>query len=651
MAPEAPPHPTSAVVQQLVLSPHDVLAHRAAGVASWIRDLRTNSVAYSPLVGELFGFELTPDFSVQQVVGRIAADDRQAFIDAVMGSMQGRDYRLQVKYTRPDDSLGTVRLTGTCEWIDGAPTRVIGTAVDITEEVNQREHQLLLLTMAAEAGHVATWSYDAIQNRFVSSETHAALYGARSDDDVGTYAALMGFVHPDDRARVQRAVLAEVPGSTRFNLAFRIVRRDGMVRWLESIGTVLRDQTGRLTHILGTTRDVTTEHEATEEREALLVAEREAHEALVEQQRRVSLALRVARIATWTASLRTRVLSVTENTASVFGDQGVAKPTSLDDLLPRIPEPWRSTLLAEVQRLGAHGGTYALEYPVELQDGARRWIAEAAQAMPGLDGRPESVIGVSRDMTDMRVLLDDREAAFDAERRARTEAEAANQAKSDFLARMSHELRTPLNAIIGFADIAARDTTMSARSTAFLHRISANGRQLLEIINDILDVARVEAGRVLLAPEATDVPALVSDVLAGLESLHAGRSLAVTAVAPLGTQALSADPHLLRQILVNLVGNALKFTAQGCVTVHIDADTGGAITAIRVVDTGIGIPAERLASIFDAFEQAEGTTRRRYGGTGLGLTIARNLCALHGWTLTVDSTVGVGSTFRIAIAA
>jgi PAS domain S-box-containing protein len=274
-----------------------------------------------------------------------------------------------------------------------------------------------------------------------------------------------------------------------------------------------------------------------------------------------------------------------------------------------------------------------------------RYVPIQVSAAPIYDasGRIAYTIAAFSDVTDRRRA----EAAL---RSAKDSAETASRTKSDFLARMSHELRTPLNSVIGFANILLKNKAGNLREqdTAYLNRILDNGKHLLLLINDILDLSKIEAGKIEIENETIDLKALVEDVAGHFEVQIRDRPVQLRTQVPAGVAPLVTDPARLRQVLINLIGNAVKFTEKGSVTVTLDVEADTARPArLRVVDTGVGIPEERLSAIFDAFEQAESTTSRKYGGTGLGLPISRALCELLGFTLSVQSRAGIGTEFTI----
>jgi CheY-like chemotaxis protein len=238
-------------------------------------------------------------------------------------------------------------------------------------------------------------------------------------------------------------------------------------------------------------------------------------------------------------------------------------------------------------------------------------------------------------------------------RQAKNVAEEASRTKSQFLANMSHELRTPLNSVIGFASILLKnkDGNLSATELNFLERIQVNGKHLLSLINEILDLSKIEAQRVELRVAPTALDTLVRETIAQQEGLVRDRPVQLLADIPPVVTLIPADAEKLRQVIINLIGNALKFTERGSVTVRVVTNPQNhKPVRIDVVDTGIGIPKEKLGLIFEAFQQADVSTARKYGGTGLGLTISQALCELMGFHIAVTSEVGHGSTFSVVLS-
>ena len=278
-------------------------------------------------------------------------------------------------------------------------------------------------------------------------------------------------------------------------------------------------------------------------------------------------------------------------------------------------------------------------------DGSVSWALTTKMPLRDEHGRIVGTFGISRDITD-------RKRAEEAMRQAKETAEEASRTKSQFLASMSHELRTPLNSVIGFANILLKNKAgnLGPAELNFLDRIQANGKHLLGLINQILDLSKIEARKIelQLAPVALDV--LVRETIAQQEGLVRDRPIKLLADVPATVALIQTDADKLRQVIINLIGNALKFTERGSVTVRVMADPADHRPArIEVIDTGIGIPREKMGVIFEAFQQADASTARKYGGTGLGLTISQALCQIMGYRIEVSSEVGKGSIFSIVL--
>jgi PAS domain S-box-containing protein len=312
--------------------------------------------------------------------------------------------------------------------------------------------------------------------------------------------------------------------------------------------------------------------------------------------------------------------------------------------IDRIHPEDRERVLAETTRANETGEALSLEYRCLARDGREVWVHDEVTLVRDENGAPRYWQGFMIDITDRKRSEEDLRAAKEA-------AEEASRLKSAFLRMATHELRTPLTIVSGYVELLASSTAsrLTSEEREFFDIAQASTKTLSRLVDDLLDLARIEAGRLDLAIRAVDVGEAIKRVhrMVSVQAAAKGIDSAVTVEPDLPL--VAADPDRLIQILLNLVGNAVKFTEQGHVLSTVRR--AGAGVEVSVTDTGIGIAPEAQNAIFDEFRQADASTTRRFGGTGLGLAIAKRLVEMQGGTLTVQSAVGVGSTFTLWLPA
>ncbi|ESQ79407.1 hypothetical protein AEYBE204_10395 [Asticcacaulis sp. YBE204] len=298
----------------------------------------------------------------------------------------------------------------------------------------------------------------------------------------------------------------------------------------------------------------------------------------------------------------------------------------------RAWERWHHSLVT--------GEPYEIEYRLRRADGVYRWALGRAECVRGADGAISKWYGTC---TDIQELID-----------ARRRAEAANVAKSEFLANMSHEIRTPMNAIIGLTTIMGMSTNLTNKQQAYVHTLTTSADSLMDLIDDLLDISKIEAGSIDLEAAQFDLGAVLEDVVTILKVKATEKGLSIGLFGDLAqVSTVKGDPTRLRQIGLNLVSNAIKFTEKGSVEIHVDCEATPVANLVQVrltvQDTGIGIAEDKLDTIFEKFMQADTTITRRFGGTGLGLSITRSLIEMMGGRIEISSRFGEGTRFTVSL--
>ncbi len=377
-----------------------------------------------------------------------------------------------------------------------------------------------------------------------------------------------------------------------------------------------------------------------------------AEQALQESEKRLELALQGAGLGLWDWRIATEEYTFDQQWAASIGCAFEDVPATMQDFLTLICPDDRETVRRALESHLQRNAHYAPEFRVPSMSGQSVWLQSRGKVVErDQDGNPQRMIGIHQDITSRKQAQVELAAAKDG-------AEGANRAKSEFLANMSHEIRTPMTAIVGYIDVLADECR---RRCPFSHAeigdplevILQNATHLLQIIDDVLDLSKIEAGKVTVHKIACSPCGIVSEVASLMQLRATAKGLALT-VRYDGKipESIQSDPTRLRQILMNIVGNAVKFTEVGeicIVTSLVRAENDAPSLQIRVQDTGIGMDEQLASRLFTPFTQADSSNSRRFGGTGLGLSISKRLAELLGGDISISSAVGKGSLFQVNV--
>ncbi|MDP3175474.1 MAG: ATP-binding protein [Phenylobacterium sp.] len=363
--------------------------------------------------------------------------------------------------------------------------------------------------------------------------------------------------------------------------------------------------------------------------ERALVAKQQAH-----SEERLRIIVEEAELHVFEMNFASRTLWK-EGASDSFFEAPMTFEALAEDVWCSVHPDDRAGAIAAWEHSKRTGLPFRAEYRIDRSDGREVWVASTAKLINDVEGRPLRLIGALQNITARKVA-----------EAGQAHAEAANFAKSAFLANMSHEIRTPLNGVMGMVQAMAHDPLDSVQRER-LDVIRQSGEALLTILNDILDLSKIEAGKLELEALEFDLARLARSVEAAFRPIAEAKGLALTLDLGGASGVYKGDPDRLRQVLNNLVSNAVKFTEAGEVKVAAWGD--GDLVRLVVSDTGIGIAPDVVGKLFNSFTQADATTTRRFGGTGLGLSICRQLAELMGGAIEVDSALGQGSVFTVTL--
>ncbi len=562
-------------------------------------------------------------------------DDRQRSMDCWRQAIAtGETYEIEYRLLRADGSF---------RWFlgralplhdsNGQIVQWFGTCTDIhahkQAEVALRESEARL-NLALEAAQIGTWFWGVKDNTILWDDRMHDIFGLPRGSFAGTYQAFEACVHPDDIERVNDSVTRSLEFDEPFDIDYRVIWPDGSVHFLTARAAVFCDPQGRTVRMSGMCLDITHRKQA----EAELAYERYLLHSLMDS----------VPDSIYFKDLDSRFLRVNRALAERFGFSDPAMALGKTDFDLFTDEHARPAFEDEREIIRTGKPIIVKEEKETWPDGRSRWVSTTKLPFRDADGSIIGTLGISRDVTAQKQT----EAELQKTKEA---AEAANRAKSEFLANMSHEIRTPMNGIIGMTALTL-ETDLNPDQREFLTMVKVSADALLSLLNDILDFSKIEAGKLELDPFPFLLRDTLEDTIRTLAHRAEEKGLELVChVSPDVPDSLVGDAGRLRQIIVNLVGNGIKFTDVG--EVVVDVSTGWrrddeVELKFAVSDSGIGIPANKIPLLFQAFSQADCSTTRKYGGTGLGLAISRQLAELMGGVVRVESTEGTGSTFHFS---
>ncbi len=614
-------------------------AEALANLGHWSWEVETNRVRWSrqiytiherpPALGP-------PDYA--GVLAQFAPDSARRLDMAVQEALAtGASYSLRLRTNRAEEQY----LAAEGHARRDASDRIVGlygTVHDITKQV-LAERSLIesesRFRQLADAMPMMAWLTDENGNCIDINRAWLDFHGADFCQALGEGWTI--FIHPDERAICIDACREAYAARRPLQLTFRARRHDGVYRWLHDFGVPRYGLRGEYLGYAGGCVDVT---------------ERiEAEERIREQSNRLELIIRGTGLGTWEWNIATGYVRYNDLWAEMLG-------YSPEEVTPCVrtweqlvhPDDLPRVRYELEEYLAGRRPDFRSEVRMLHRDGSIVWVLTTGKINQFADdGQPLLICGIHVNITAIKL-------AEEELRKARDAAETANRAKSEFLANMSHEIRTPMTAILGYTDLLTEEGAASrppAERVECVAAIKRNGEHLLSLINDILDISKIESGKLVIESVSVDLPHLLIDVVELMRGRAEAKRIAFELVYDCAIPAnIMTDPVRLRQILVNLLGNAIKFTDTGGVTLRVGvcaAESDSATLSLRVIDTGIGISRDQMQRLFGYFEQADASTTRKYGGSGLGLRISQKLAEALGGSIQAVCELGRGCTFELRL--
>jgi PAS domain S-box-containing protein len=612
-----------------------------AGVGTFMTDMRQRVVHGTSAAAQLLSLPARPcDLTITEWLEIVHPDDRESVVKIAKDALEvGQPYSQDYRIISPDGSIRWLRAHGLpVKDKDGAIDHIDGALLDITAlknveiELRGREERLRTASIAAKFN---TWELNFEDNTFTVDRPAAKRKDSEgkwvftNETVTHTFEYSAKNIHPDDvavrAAMIERARVEDVPYETLTRVRDAAT---GEYRWFLAQGKIVPAANGRKRGVRGIIQDI---HDR-----------KVAELRLQATEARLDRTMRGADDGFWEVDAKTGEVWVSPRFAEMLGYEQ-AEFIDNKRLIYDVTHP--SDVATVRDSFDAHlkGGAASVDIDIRrrTKTGEWRWMRVRGACERDAEGNPLTISGSQQDITERKQY---QEALIEA-----TElAAAANKAKSEFLANMSHEIRTPMNGVIGMIELLL-ESPLNAMQRDYAETVRDSAAALLTVINDILDFSKIEAGKLELESIDMDLRDTIEDVARLLAVQAHAKGLEVTAyIDPALPDMLRGDAGRVRQVLLNLGGNAVKFTHKGEVALDlriVERTQNGVQVRVEIRDTGVGIPQHRQNALFKPFSQVDASTTRRFGGTGLGLSITKRLVSLMGGEVGVASEEGVGSTF------
>ncbi|VUD59627.1 Signal transduction histidine-protein kinase BarA [Thalassocella blandensis] len=558
----------------------------------------------------------------------------QNYLRTGQGKIIGKGRKLVGKKRNGDEfpmHLTVTKVETQGEIIFTGLIRDVSEVDSVNRALEESSRQLELVIGSMEAG---IWDWNLLSNRMQLNSRMSEMLGySASEMEPCTYQSFTSQMHAEDLGNARLFLEEHFKGNVKYQAEIRVKHKKGHWIWVLDAGKVIeRDKAGNPTRMLGIRLDIS------DKKKAFANAEEMAW--------RMNFALTGSKVGIWDFDLHTQTVVWDERMYELYGVTRASFSGNNENWLAMVHPDDVQHAKDDLQKALKNFSDFSSSFRILRPDGQVRYIEAFGKLQRDEMGHPTRIVGTNRDVTEQQRLTEEREQALE-------KANESARMKSEFLASMSHEIRTPMNGVLGMLGLLQK-TRLEQTQNYYLKLARSSAESLLTVINDILDFSKVESGKLQLENHDFDLRQQLGEFIESVAQAAQEKGLEIILdTKNITTNHVSGDSSRLRQILTNLVSNAITFTSEGEVVVRVatrQEDSGGIRIDCSVMDTGMGISREKQATLFEAFTQADASSTRKHGGTGLGLAIAKQICELMGGGIQVISDQDVGSCFSFHVS-